>query len=274
MKKQDAFTTNTILEYINNSHNTPKLSHHLNALLRRCIPHHCLLCKSTAQDYLCTPCTHDLPWLTPLTCIQCSLPFIQDPSLRTSNYDVNLCGECLTKPPNFDKTICAFTYEFPLNDMIHQFKDHTNIATGKFLTEQLRTYIRYAYKDEPLPQCIIAVPMHWKKLLQRGFNQADVISHHLSKALGVKMIQPIKKCAPTANQHQLNRQQRQHNLQNSFILTEKSHATLAGINHIAVVDDVVTTGATANTLASILKTAGVNKVDVWALARTPSPTTK
>lgn len=158
--------------------------------------------------------------------------------------------------------------------MIHQFKDKADVEAGKFLTTQLVTNIEHAYGNNSLPQCIIAVPMHWKKLLQRGFNQADIISHHLSKTLDIKVIQPIKKCAPTANQHQLNKHQRQYNLQNSFTLTEKSHITLAEIDHIALVDDVVTTGATVNTLASILKKTGANNVDVWALARTPSPTTQ
>lgn len=158
--------------------------------------------------------------------------------------------------------------------MIHQFKEQADVTTGKFLTTQLLSSIKYTYQNDPLPQRIMPVPMHWKKLLQRGFNQADIISQHLNKALKIKMICPIKKYTSTANQHQLNKRQRQHNLQNSFALTKKSHIALAGIEHIALIDDVITTGATANALAGILKKGGVKKVDVWALARTPSPTIK
>lgn len=272
MEKQDASTKNIPLEHDDTCKS--RLSNRLNNALRWCIPHHCLLCKSTAKDYLCASCINDLPWLTPHICTQCSLPLIQDLPSNAPNNHAHLCGECLTKPPNVDKTICAFSYEFPLNDMILQFKDQADVAAGKFLTTQLPVNIKHAYKNNPLPQRIIPVPIHWKKLLQRGFNQADIISQHLNKALKIKVIHPIKKCAPTANQHQLNKHQRQHNLQNSFILTKRSHITLSGIEHIALVDDVVTTGATANTLAGILKEAGVKKVDVWALARTPSPTIK
>lgn len=269
MKKQDAFAKNIPLEHDNKC--TFSLSNRLDNALRWCIPHHCLLCKSTSKDYLCTPCINDLPWLTSHTCTQCSLPLEQDLSLNTLGGDAHLCGECLTKPPHFDKTICAFSYEFPLNDMIHQFKDQTDVATGKFLTRQLLSNIKYTYQNDPLPQRIMPVPMHWKKILQRGFNQADIISQYLNKSLKIKMVHPIKKCASTANQHQLNKRQRQHNLQNSFALTKKSHIALAGVEHIALIDDVITTGATANTLAEILKKAGVKRVDVWALARTPSP---
>lgn len=269
MKKQDASAKNIPLAYGNTC--TSSLSSRLHNALRWCIPHHCVLCQSTAKEYLCTPCISDLPWLTSQICTQCSLPLMQDLSSNALNNHTRLCGECLTKPPNVDKTICAFSYEFPLNDIILQFKDQADIAAGKFLTTQLPASIKHAYRNNPLPQRIIPVPMHWKKRLQRGFNQADIISQHLNKALKIKVIHPIKKCTPTANQHQLNKRQRQHNLQNSFILTKKSHIALAGIEHIALVDDVVTTGTTANTLAGILKKAGVKKVDVWALARTPSP---
>lgn len=273
MKKQDASTKKIPLEHSSHKH-IFSLSNCLNIALRWCIPHHCLLCKSTARDYLCVPCTNDLPWLTSHICAQCSLPLQQDSPLNTHNDNVNLCGECLTQPPNFDKTICAFSYDFPLNDMIHQFKEQTDIATGEFLTVQLLTHIKQTYKSDSLPQRIIAVPMHWKKQLKRGFNQADIIAQYSSKTLGIKVIQPIKKCASTANQHQLNKRQRQHNLQNSFVLTKKSYIALAGIDHIALIDDVVTTGATANILANILKKAGVKRVDIWALARTPSPSIK
>lgn len=297
MKKQDAVANKTPL-YL------PHIRW-LKPLLGKLLPHHCRLCDIEATDYLCQPCHANLPWLPLNVCTQCALPLTgHDPAFTSNTFTSNtftsnksteqtsdksstevestsqICAECLKHAPHYDKTVCAFTYDFPLNDLIHTFKDRTEIHAGSYLTQQLISRLNREYSPQSLsqaphtqfsfPQTIVAVPMHWQKMLHRGFNQAELIAHDITCKLAIPQISPIVKSTSTANQHQLNRRDRQRNLNTSFSLHKHADKLLKGIDHIALIDDVVTTGATTNTLAKILKGVGIKRVDVWALARTPT----
>ena len=141
--------------------------------------------------------------------------------------------------------------------------------TGKALAQLFaqRVAAHYAQQHLSLPDYLIAVPLHWRRQWQRGFNQAQWLTDHLAQHLNIHALYPVKKTTATRAQEQLSRKQRLRNVAHRFRITRAFTPT----SSIAIVDDVMTTGATANSLAKTLKQAGVSNVSVWALARTPQP---
>lgn len=111
--------------------------------------------------------------------------------------------------------------------------------------------------------------MHWRKLRSRGFNQSELIAKYLAKQLNIPVKHWLLKDRDTQKQNHLNRLDRQQNLQNVFKLSPRATGKGVNLRHVALVDDVVTTGATGNQAAMALKSAGIERVDLWALARTP-----
>jgi ComF family protein len=116
----------------------------------------------------------------------------------------------------------------------------------------------------PLPDLIVTVPQHWKKQWLRGFNPAAFFTDDISKQLSIPIFTNVKRTKAVADQKSLSRQARIKNLQNSFAITSRLDN-----KNMAIIDDVMTTGSTANALAAALKAAGAKQVAIWALARTP-----
>lgn len=173
------------------------------------------------------------------------------------------CGQCQQNPPFFDHTIAAFKYEGSVAYMIQNFKFHEHLATGKFLSEQLWEKLCDYYQDKPWPELILTVPLHHTRLRQRGFNQALELAKPLAKKLKLKL--PLKlliKNRTTKSQAESDFHMRHKNIRDAFALTQTLHA-----QHIAIVDDVMTTGATVNEIAKVLKTAGAKTIDIWCIAR-------
>ncbi len=114
-----------------------------------------------------------------------------------------------------------------------------------------------------MPDAIIAVPLHPKRLRQRGFNQAEEIARYIHQAINIPLVnQQLKRIINTVNQTSLSAAERQKNIRGAFLFSPQSKA-----NFIAIIDDVVTTGSTANEIAKVLKKAGVKRVEIWAFAR-------
>ncbi len=245
------------------------------SLLDHLIPPSCLLCGASGCQDLCEPCQQDLPWLQ-TRCLSCALPLA--PSLE-SNSDLSdsnsLCAHCLNKPPSFDKCVSAFRFVDPIGPLINQFKLRQNLRNGRILSKNLAQSIRPAYQNTELPEQLVPIPLHWRRVLRRGFNQATTISQYLGQEFKLPVNTLLKRRLPTPKQQGLNRKQRLSNLKNAFSLKireGKSNQRPTNIpNHVALVDDVMTTGATAEAASQVLKQAGVQRVDVWVLARTPSP---
>lgn len=127
---------------------------------------------------------------------------------------------------------------------------------------------RYLSRTGPLatPDTIIAIPLHWRRYWQRGFNQSELLANSLSRQLKIPLVKALKRCRSTTMQQSLNAEQRQRNLHNAFAVTKPE---LIQGRRIALVDDVMTTGATATEAARTLLSAGANEVHIWVLARTP-----
>lgn len=221
------------------------------------LPHRCLLCMSKSQARLCTDCESALPWLDQ-ACRRCALP-LDDPS--------DYCGRCISKPPSFDASLAAFCYAPPIDKLISQFKNQGQLSAGLLLHSFLKERIQQHWSDADPPDVITAVPLHWRRQLQRGFNQSAFLAESLSHQLKIPFMKVARRRLPTPKQQALKRHQRLRNLRHAFV----AKPDLVAGRHIAVVDDVLTTGATAEALSRCLKQAGARRVDMWALARTPRP---
>ena len=223
---------------------------------------YCLLCSEATEDVrpICMACETDLPWLGD-HCQTCALP------LPASGLT---CGPCLKLPPAFERVAAPWTYSFPVDTLITRFKHSAKWPFGRLLGELLAQFLQHRF-DEDLdrPDVLVPVPLAAKRLRQRGFNQAAMLAHWLSSSLDIPCDeQLLLRIQDTSAQQDLNADARKKNLRNAFALT--ADAPVKG-RHLAIVDDVLTTGATAQALARLLMDAGAARVDVYCLARTPKP---
>jgi ComF family protein len=210
----------------------------------------CALCAASSYTDICSKCDRELPRIN-VACQWCGIPF------ETGE----LCGECLTDPPVFARCIAPLRYEAPVSHLLGAFKYQGNFNYGRILSALLIERLR---REQFEIDTIVPVPLHWRRRWQRGFNQAELIADELSSALSLPM-QPgwIRRTRSHAPQQSLDAEARRKNLHNAF----QCKGPLRDLR-IAVVDDVVTTGATANTIARTLLAAGAASVDIWCLART------
>lgn len=223
---------------------------------------HCTLCDERCEtnQSICGACEADLPWLNE-QCTVCALP-LPTPGL--------ICGQCLKRPPSFDHVAVPWRFAFPVDSLISQFKHQARWPLGRLLAEHLARHLEHVFDEGlPRPDTLLPVPLARKRLRQRGFNQAQMLADWLSPALAIpadkKLLQRIQ---DTQSQQQLDAASRRRNLRQAFALSNDDD--LAG-RHLAIIDDVLTTGATAEALARLLKRAGAARVDVYCLARTPKP---
>lgn len=220
------------------------------------LPSFCYLCSASCDEHLCPLCQESLPVNSGQRCCRCDLP------LETKAAE---CAVCLTTKRNFDQNISAFRYQFPIDGLILKLKNNHEHLWAHTLAEVLLRRVQTLYGRD-LPNVITSVPLHWTKQIKRGYNQSDLISRYLCRALKVRHEQLLKKTRTSRPQQGLNKAQRAQNLRNSF-----AYSSTQLFQHVALVDDVLTTGSTADAAAKVLKKAGVQKVDIWTLARTPEP---
>ncbi|WP_392892051.1 ComF family protein [Pseudomonas migulae] len=222
----------------------------------------CLLCNEPADGTapICMACETELPWLGD-HCETCALPL---PAAGLT------CGQCLKQPPRFETVIAPWTYGFPVDSLITRFKHSAKWPFGRLLAELLAQFLQHRF-DEALerPDALVPVPLALKRLRQRGFNQAAMLARWLGASLDIPCEeQLLKRIHDTSAQQDLKAEARRKNLRNAFALAPD--APIKG-RHLALVDDVLTTGATAQALARLLMEAGAARVDVYCLARTPKP---
>jgi ComF family protein len=221
-------------------------------------PPHCILCgdHGHADLDLCPACLADLPH-NRLCCTVCALP------LAGPDTQALICGQCQRKPPAFDHCLAPFRYEGRVRELITGFKFRGSLATGRLLSNLLGDFL--TRQDLELPDALIPVPLHTARLRQRGYNQALELARPVARRLGVPLRPTAcRRARPTPPQSGLDQRERRRNLRGAFELAGPIRA-----DHWVILDDVVTTGSTVGELARLLKRAGAQRVDVWALARRP-----
>ena len=221
----------------------------------------CLLCDEPCDGHpLCGPCEAELPWLDG-RCATCAVP------LPTHGL---VCGECQKRPPSYDHVEVPWRFAFPVDALITRFKHQARWPFGRLLGERLGLHLQHAFTDGlPQPDRLVPVPLARRCLRQRGFNQAQMLAQWLGGALTLPVDEHLlERVVDTPPQQQLDAATRRRNLRQAFCLAPGTD--IKG-RHLALIDDVLTTGATAEALARLLKRAGAVRVDVYCLARTPKP---
>ncbi|MEJ2402806.1 MAG: ComF family protein [Candidatus Thiodiazotropha sp.] len=228
----------------------------LKQLIPTLFPQTCLLCGEPGDfdSRFCHACYRELPFNLH-ACPRCALPLPPGTSSGT------LCGHCLKRSSPLDTSVTALRYEAPTNRLISTLKFHQQLHLSAPLARLL--IARLGTLDAP-PDRILPVPLHALRLKERGFNQAvelgRILSRHYAIPLDLHCVQRIRN---TQAQSDLKETARQKNLRKAFLLRRP----VKGLK-LAILDDVITTGATVRELGRTLKQAGAKHVDVWAIART------
>jgi len=225
-------------------------------LSRWLLPLRCLLCGAPGADGvdLCAACVAELP-RNRSCCARCALPL---------PVSAALCGECQRHAPPWDAAWAPFRYGWPLDRLESRFKFGRDLAAGRALATL------WQRESMPLskPALLLPVPLHRARLRQRGYNQALELARPMARGFGLPLRHDVlQRLKATDAQTELDAATRRRNVRGAFAV----HAGVALPAHVAILDDVMTTGATLAECARVLKRAGVARVDVWALARAPSP---
>lgn len=232
----------------------PRVRLLVDGLLDALLPQICVVCGlDRARTGLCNPCRGQLPW-NPCACQRCALPLPDGPDPQ--------CGACLARPPPFDAAIAPLLFHFPVNRLVHAFKFKRNLACGRVLSQLLSE--RLGQGCVPEPALLVPVPMHRLRLALRGLNPAYEVACRCSRELALPLAaHALQRHRRTRPQTGLDATHRRRNLRGAF---RWRGPPLAGL-HVALVDDVMTTGSTVAECCRVLKRAGAAQVSVWVLAR-------
>jgi ComF family protein len=239
-------------------------SHHLFARLPALLPSSCALCGAGSADGLCPGCRQQFLGQQHQRCRQCASAL---EGVVTDH--AQLCGACLAQPPAFDATIVAADYAAPLDQLVLALKFGRRLALAPLCGELLRDALLAQAEPAPLPTLLTAVPLGNQRLAERGFNQALEIAKPLARALGIPLVPHlVARVRETRAQARLHPDQRQRNIRHGFVVRPPALEQVRG-QHVGVVDDVITTGATLSELAATLKRFGAARVTNLVFARTP-----
>jgi ComF family protein len=217
----------------------------------------CLICTSASNNAICQHCYNVFPAIDNC-CVICNVPLVGQ---------AKICGKCNTKKPIFNKCIAYYSYSYPIKQIIYLIKYNSRYEIIKYVIDGLILKLTDYYNSN-WPQAIIPVPMFATSLLARGFDQAHILAKEILKKLQQPSIiledSLVFRSKKTEPQHKLTIEQRKKNIRNAFSINKKTT-----YKHVAIIDDVVTSGATIIEITKLLKQAGVKKVDIWCLARAP-----
>ncbi len=224
--------------------------------LRGLLPQACALCAAACGDaLLCPPCGAALPRVHH-ACPVCALPALHDVP----------CGACLAHPPPYSSTVAAWAYAFPLDRLVQGLKYGAQLALAEPLAAGLVDAIRRRFDADDLPDAVVALPLAAARQRSRGFNQAAELARRIAAATGRPLVPGLVRPRDSPPQVSLAWSDRARNVRNAFVGTP----ALAGLR-IAIVDDVMTTGATLAAAARAARRAGARDVAAWVVARTPPP---
>lgn len=228
------------------------------SFLASLFPPTCLLCGApgAAGLDLCRGCAAELPW-NRHCCARCALPLDGAGDART------LCGPCQRHAPSYERCIAPLRYATPLSTLVGAAKFRGRLNAARLLGQLLAESVRLI--GDPMPEVLVPVPLHRARLGERGYNQALEIARVLGQVLALPVDQGCcQRSLATLPQAGLDERSRRRNIRGAF-----SARSPLGWRHLAILDDVVTTGSTVEELARVLHRAGAERIDIWAVARTP-----
>lgn len=227
----------------------------IRSAIQGCWPARCALCGQPGQPDLdlCVGCEGDFV-VNDNVCEHCAVPLPRELSQPA------LCGACLKDPPVFDACVAPYRYAFPVDRMIQRLKYRGDLAYGRILGHLLA---RHLSRRDTRPELVIPVPLAPRRYRERGYNQARELALPVCDSLGLSLRSDlIARVLETREQAGLDRVERGKNIIDAFTLIAPLRA-----RHVAIVDDVVTTGSTTNEIARVLRHAGADWIEVWAVAR-------
>lgn len=228
-------------------------------LASRILPSRCTGCGKYCApgQSICECCEASLPLIL-AACPQCSRPLPAAPDAP--------CGQCQQRSPRFDRTLAACDYASPVDRWIIELKFHARLYHARTLAALFHERYAEHIRQHP-PERLIPVPLHTRRLRSRGFNQSMEIARHLSASTGIGIdSRTCIRSRDTAPQSTTPYRQKPGNVRKAFTMSRSLPA-----DHVAIVDDVMTSGHTANELSRILKRAGARQVDIWVMARAARP---
>ena len=227
------------------------------ALATAAVPSQCEVCRQWGSSALCDDCVARFAPPVP-RCARCGLRL---------GLPAPACGDCQRSPPPFERTHCVADYGFPWDRLVAAFKFESKVDLAGLLAQRLHEALPVDGADAP--QLVLPVPLSPQRLAERGYNQAWELARRVARLRGLParndvLLRPWE----TAHQADLGRAARQANLRGAFMVDPRQRAALQG-RRVALVDDVMTTGATVREAAAMLLRGGAAAVDVWVIARTP-----
>lgn len=218
------------------------------------LPSECILCLASTPQCICHDCSQALPILG-THCPVCAEP----------NVHGHICGECLKSKPAFDRVIVPFVFKGPVASILKRLKHSPKVLGLNDLITPLISLL------EPIEfDIIIPLPYHWRRLLIRGHSPSNVLAARLARAVNVPIFKKFKRRKHTSSQQSLDKSQRRANMRHAFTLDNRQAQAAIKGKRVLLVDDVLTTGATANEAAKVLKRHGAKSVIVACIARTPN----
>lgn len=217
------------------------------------LPPTCLLCGSHSDQRrdLCKACEADLPWVG-TACYQCALPITGG----------TVCGLCLKNTPPYDRTIALCYYRFPMPHLVTGLKFQKKLSHAQVLGNLLADRMEFLYVSKP--DVLIPVPLHPKRLRQRGYNQALELARPIAKRLNMPIdFRSCQRIKATEAQTGIPAKERMKNMKGAFSVSSSLNKS-----HVVLIDDVMTTGSTVIELSRVLRESGVKQIDVVCCART------
>lgn len=215
------------------------------------IPHKCMTCRERLDEplSLCQDCIDVLPWINS-ACECCAKPL---------SVDNARCGDCITHPPHFDKTVSLFRYETPVRQFIMQIKFSEQLRYADLFSRLLVNKIKNR------PDFLMPVPLHHWRLRRRGYNQAHVLAQQISRLTNIPIYPHCRRVRHTPAQARQSASVRRRNLKNAFEITKPLHT-----HRVAIIDDVVTTTQTVREFSKVIAREAVDEIEVWSIARSAS----
>lgn len=233
--------------------------HHAGTAPRWRLPSLCAVCRQWGAQRVCGECIERFaPHIA--RCARCAIE-LPGGAAR--------CGACVAAPPPFERTLAAVSYAFPWDGLIARFKFHAALELADTFAQ--RIVAAHAADAGAPPDLLLPVPLSAQRQRERGYNQAWELARRIGRRTGIAAdAHTLARVFDTAHQLALPPERRAANVRDAFIVEPARRTALPG-RTVALVDDVMTTGATAAELARVLLRAGAARVEVWVFARTPQP---